>query len=44
MLGTYLGVALAALLPGIHALADSRLFDVRVTGVVFTAVNQPTHA
>lgn len=41
ILGTYLGVALAAaLLPGIHALADSRLFDVLVVGIMFVAVNQ----
>lgn len=44
ILGTYLGVALAAaLLPGIHALADSRLFDVLVVGVMFVAVNQLIH-
>ncbi|MGW0830800.1 phage holin family protein [Streptomyces prunicolor] len=45
LLGTYLGVALAAaLLPGIHALGDSRLFDALAAGIVFTAVNQLIHA
>jgi len=44
ILGTYLGVALAAaLLPGIHALADSRLFDALVAGILFVAVNQLIH-
>ncbi|MEV6496457.1 phage holin family protein [Streptomyces prunicolor] len=45
LLGTYLGVALAAaLLSGIHALGDSRLFDALVAGIVFTAVNQLIYA
>ena len=45
ILGTYLGVALAAaLLSGIHALGDSRLFDALLAGIVFTVVNQLIYA